>query len=82
MPRPTTAQRDRRHLIQSYTQPETRYIEEPDCEPHEGYGGFTIKVTRVFREPGESEVDHREVFTTVYTPSDSVVCGPPPGERD
>ena len=42
--------------------------------PNEGYGGFTVDVTRIFREPGEREVVKREKDTTVYTPSDSVVC--------
>ncbi len=62
----------------AFTSPETRYLTDDDCEPHTGYGGFSIKVTRVFRPAGSSEVDRREVFTTVYTPSDSVVCAPAP----
>ena len=33
----------------AFTEPETRYIEEEECNPHDGYGGFTIKVTRIFR---------------------------------
>ena len=42
--------------------------------PNDGYGGFHVDVTRVFREPGESEVDRTEKFHTTYTPSDTVVC--------
>ena len=66
----------------AFTTPDTRYLEDEECTPHDGYGGFKIDVTRIFRVAGESEVDHRELFTTTYTPSDSVVCGPPPGGRD
>ena len=58
----------------AFTSPDTRYMSGEDCVPNEGYGGFQIDVTRVFREAGESEVHHTEEFHTVYTPSDSVVC--------
>ena len=58
----------------AFTSPDTRYMSGEDCVPNEGYGGFQIDVTRVFRKAGESEVDHTEEFHTVYTPSDSVVC--------
>lgn len=67
----------------AFTSPATRNLSGPDCEPHTGYGGFQIDVTRIFRKHGESAVDHTEKFHTVYTPSDSVVCkkpGPPPPE--
>ncbi|QYJ04122.1 VanW family protein [Nocardioides panacisoli] len=64
----------------AYTQPETRYIQEDGCEAHTGYSGFKIDVTRTFRRAGEDAVDHTEEFNTTYTPSDSVVCGPPPGQ--
>ncbi len=60
------------------TQPETRVLRTEDCYPNEGYAGFDIDVTRTFRKAGVSEVDHREVFHTTYTPSDTVVCKPPP----
>jgi hypothetical protein len=56
------------------TSPDTRYSDDEDCYPNEGYGGFTIDVTRVFREAGSSEVARRETVTTVYTPSDTVIC--------
>ena len=36
-----------------FTSPDTRYGSGEDCVPNEGYGGFTVDVTRVFREPGE-----------------------------
>ena len=58
----------------AYTSPDTRYLSGEDCVPNSGYGGFTIDVTRVFREVGESEIHHTEEFHTVYTPSDTVVC--------
>ncbi len=64
------------------TSPQTRTLSTPDCYPNTGYGGFTIDVTRVFRKVGEDEVDHREVFTTVYTPSDTVICRPAPPAPD
>lgn len=66
----------------AYVSPKTRYIEDdPDCEPHSGWSGFQIDVTRIFRKHGESAVHHTENFHTVYTPSDSVVCGPPPEKK-
>ncbi|TWH03215.1 vancomycin resistance protein YoaR [Nocardioides sp. J9] len=66
-----------------YTPPATRTLNTPDCEPHSGWSGFQVDVTRIFRKHGESAVDHTEKFHTVYTPSDTVVCkkpGPPPPE--
>lgn len=60
------------------TSPQTRTLDTPDCYPNQGYGGFTIDVTRVFRRAGDDEVVRRETVTTVYTPSDTVVCTPPP----
>ena len=57
-----------------FTSPDTRYSSGEDCVPNEGYGGFTVDVTRIFREAGEDEVVKREKDTTVYTPSDTVIC--------
>ncbi|CAN5228796.1 VanW family protein [soil metagenome] len=56
------------------TSPGTRTLTTPDCYPNSGYGGFTIDVTRLFRTAGQDEVEREENFTTVYTPSDTVVC--------
>jgi vancomycin resistance protein YoaR len=56
------------------TSPDTRTSDDEDCYPNEGYGGFTIDVTRLFREAGSSEIARRETVTTVYTPSDTVIC--------
>lgn len=64
----------------NFTQPETRYITDEDCTPHEGYGGFDIDVFRYFRKPGSDALVRKETFHTTYTPSDSVVCSPPPGQ--
>ncbi|MBS44065.1 MAG: hypothetical protein CMH83_13060 [Nocardioides sp.] len=61
----------------NYTSPDTRRLRTVGCIPNTGYSGFTVDVTRVFRKPGVDAVDHTEVFTTVYTPSDSVICLPP-----
>ena len=70
--------RSERHNI---TQPETRYIDDDECVANEGYGGFDIDVYRYFRRPGKSEVVRKETFSTTYTPSDTVICSPPPGQR-
>ena len=64
------------------TPPETRTLNTPDCYAYTGHGGFTIDVTRVFREVDQDEVVRRENFHTVYTPSDSVVCKPPPKKNN
>ena len=61
------------------TSPETRVLRTEDCYPNEGYGGFDVDVTRHFRKPGSSTVDHSETFHTRYIPSDTVVCKPPLG---
>lgn len=59
------------------TPPQTRTLSTPDCEPHTGWSGFQVDVTRIFRKHGESTVDHTEKFHTVYTPSDTVRCEAP-----
>lgn len=58
----------------AYVAPATRRLDTPDCFPNSGYSGFQVDVTRVFRPVGEDTVDHREVFHTSYTPSDTVIC--------
>jgi vancomycin resistance protein YoaR len=61
--------------------PETRTLTTPDCEPHTGWSGFQVDVTRIFRRHGQSEIEKTEKFHTVYTPSDTVKCkkpSPPP----
>ena len=70
----------------AHVPPATRTLTTPDCEPHTGWSGFQVDVTRIFRKHGESAVHHTEKFHTVYTPSDTVKCekpGPPaPGSPD
>jgi vancomycin resistance protein YoaR len=63
------------------TQPDTRRLDTPDCYPNTGYGGFDVDVTRTFRRPGSAAVEKQETFTTTYTPSDTVICEPPPQQR-
>jgi vancomycin resistance protein YoaR len=62
----------------NFTKEETRYIQDEDCVPHDGYGGFDIEVYRYFRKPGSDELVRKETIHTRYTPSDTVVCGKPP----
>jgi vancomycin resistance protein YoaR len=61
----------------AYTSAATRTLDTPDCYPNSGYSGFTVDVTRIFKRPGSDEVEKREKFNTVYTPSDTVICRPP-----
>ena len=63
--------------LYAYVSPATRTLDTPDCYPNEGYSGFQVDVTRIFRKVGSDEVDHRETFHTDYTPSDTVICRPP-----
>ncbi|WP_435745911.1 VanW family protein [Nocardioides sp. SYSU DS0663] len=58
----------------AYTEPETRTLRTEDCYAYEGSPGFQVDVTRIFRRAGQQEVERREKFHTVYTPSDGVVC--------
>ena len=60
------------------TQPQTRYLQEADCEEAFGTEGFSINVFRTFRALGSGKVLRREKFHTEYIPGDTVVCGPPP----
>ena len=58
---------------------EKRYIQRDDCTPADGYEGFDVTVTRVFKQNGR-EVK-REKFFTRYLPEPNFICGPPPSER-
>lgn len=62
-----------------YRPPKTRTLRTPDCYPNEGYAGFDVDVTRVFRRHGSDDVVRTEKFHTAYTPADTVVCKPPKG---
>ncbi|MBA3780599.1 MAG: VanW family protein [Nocardioides sp.] len=70
----TTSTSDRYNL----TPEKTRTLNTEDCYPNDGYGGFEVDVKRFFRKPGQSALDHSENFNTTYTPSDTVICKPPP----
>lgn len=50
----------------------TRWITAKDCEPNEGWPGFSVDVKRWVNG------DLTDAFTTHYVPADRVVCGPPP----
>lgn len=53
-------------------QPETRYLDSPDCLPQTPYTGFDVNVRRVFIAGGEKV--KREWFHTKYKPRDRVIC--------
>lgn len=61
----------------NYRPPATRTLTTPDCEPNDGWSGFDVDVTRVFRRVGDDAIDHTERFHTSYAPADTVVCGQP-----
>ncbi len=61
-----------------YRDPEVRYIQDDDCEEFSGTRGFTVNVTRQFRDLDSGKVESTEKFRTVYIPGDTVRCGPPP----
>ena len=58
----------------AFTEPDVRVLSGDDCVPNEGYGGFQVDVTRVFRPVGERTIRRTERMHTVYTPSDTVIC--------
>jgi vancomycin resistance protein YoaR len=58
----------------NFTEEDTRIVRSEDCYPNDGYAGFDVDVTRIFRRAGESAIDHRETFHTTYIPSDTVIC--------
>ena len=59
------------------TRPKVRHRHGPGCEAAVGYPGFSVDLLRIFRKPGSSTVDHQEKTTTVYEPSNTVVCDTP-----
>jgi vancomycin resistance protein YoaR len=70
-----TSSTGERHNI---TQPVVRRVGTRRCHPNEGYGGFDIDVTRYFEPVGaNTETREPEVFSTTYTPSDTVICTNP-----
>ena len=70
----TTTTGERHNL----TPHKTRRIDSLTCHPNEGFGGFDIDVVRYFQPVGENtESRDDEVFSTTYTPSDTVICTNP-----
>ncbi len=60
------------------TQPKTRRINDLTCHANEGFGGFDIDVIRYFTPVGANTATRSdEVFSTTYTPSDTVICTNP-----
>ncbi|NYE35321.1 vancomycin resistance protein YoaR [Nocardioides cavernae] len=60
------------------TEPKVRRIDSLTCHANQGYGGFDIDVVRYFKPVGENtETREDEVFSTTYTPSDTVICTNP-----
>jgi hypothetical protein len=49
-----------------------RYDDTAGCRPTTGTDGFSVTVTRVLRHDGE--VADRNVFTSSYHPTGTVVC--------
>jgi vancomycin resistance protein YoaR len=73
-----TSSTGERHNI---TQAEVRRVDTVQCHANEGYGGFDIDVTRYFEPVGDNtETREPEVFSTTYTPSDTVICTNPDAE--
>ena len=53
----------------------TRTDSGTDCTPQSGSEGFTIVVTRIFRQAGK--IIKREPLQTVYNPADDITCQKP-----
>lgn len=56
--------------------PAVEYNTRPDCESSSGGSGFSVDVTRIFKQRGT--VVKRQTFHTRYLSEPLVVCGPPP----
>ncbi|WP_238012749.1 VanW family protein [Dactylosporangium sp. AC04546] len=57
-------------------QPQTVYLQEPDCNPTDGLPGFHQEAFRIVKQGGR-EV-RRDRFAWRYDPEPHFVCGPPP----
>ena len=57
-----------------FTSAQTRRIDDEECTPNTGYGGFDVDVYRYFRKPGTEKVVRKETLHTTYSPSDTVIC--------
>ena len=60
-------------------EPETVYDPDPGCVSQSPTAGFTVDVTRIWRQGG-AEV-RRDTETTAYNAADRVICGPRPAEQ-
>ena len=75
----TTSESERYNV----TKAKVRRVNTRECHNNEGYGGFEIDVTRFYGPVGANPVTREpEVFNTVYTPSDTVICTNPNAEDD
>jgi vancomycin resistance protein YoaR len=63
------------------TSPPTVYDTSSDCQPEQGWNGFSITAYRQVRTP-DGELDKDEAFPWTYRPNPTVVCGPKPGGDD
>ena len=61
-----------------YRSPQTRYLQDADCEEAIGSSGFSVNVFRTFHELGSGKVLRKEKFHTDYIAADTVRCGAPP----
>lgn len=61
----------------NFTQPQVRQIDDLECHPNQGFGGFDINVWRDFRRHNSDELVRSEKMHTTYTPSDTVECTNP-----
>lgn len=63
------------------TSPQTVYDTSPDCEPQEGWEGFSITSYRKVWTP-DGTLDKDEAYPWTYRPNPTVVCGPDPAARE
>jgi vancomycin resistance protein YoaR len=65
----------------NHTTPQTVYDTSPDCEPQEGWEGFSITSYRKVWTP-DGKLDKDEAYPWTYRPNPTVICGPDPGARE
>ena len=65
----------------NYTSPQTVYDTSPDCEPQQGWQGFSITSYRKVWTP-DGKLDKDEAYPWTYRPNPNVICGPDPGARE
>ena len=62
------------------TSTETIYDTSPECEPQQGWEGFSITSYRKVWTP-DGKLVKDEAYPWTYKPNPTVVCGPDPAER-